>query len=209
MPVGNLCCDEEDIIRDVPHSAADDSQCHSWEDVGVVPLAREEGLSVGQGHLWEWTPACKYSPALIKERERGVKIQKRHLTFLLLAMICAQGTLVTKWTDLQPASGSPPEPSPADTSGGLGPQSHRQGHQAPSGCWHCPSAFNVLRKSLFLSINHLRRVRRDSSNKGLGAVWLLYPAAGGGEGEVESETRPPLSPHIRKRKWPLVLPGDV
>ena len=51
MPVGNLCCDEEDIIRDVPDSAGNDSQCYSWEDVGVVSLAREEGLSVGQGHL--------------------------------------------------------------------------------------------------------------------------------------------------------------
>lgn len=161
----------------MPHSAGDDSQCHSWEDVGVVSLAREEGLSVGQGHLWEWTPACKYSPALIRERERGVQIQKRRLAFLLLAMVCAQSPLVTKWTNLQPASGSPPEPSPADTSGGPGPQSHRQGcgqgHRAPSGCWHCPSALNVLRKSLVLSINHLWRVRRDSCDKGLGAVWLL------------------------------------
>ena len=49
--VGNLCCDEEDIVRDVPDAAGNDSQCHSWEDVGVVSLAREEGLSVGQGYL--------------------------------------------------------------------------------------------------------------------------------------------------------------
>lgn len=51
MPAGNLCGDEEDIIRDVPDSTADDSECHSWEDVGVVALAREEGLSTGQGYL--------------------------------------------------------------------------------------------------------------------------------------------------------------
>lgn len=51
MPVGNLCCDEEDIVRDVPDSASNDSQCHSWEDVGIVSLAREEGLSIGQGYL--------------------------------------------------------------------------------------------------------------------------------------------------------------
>lgn len=47
MSVGNLCCDEEDFIRDVPDPAGNDSQCHSWEDVGVVSLAREEGLSIG------------------------------------------------------------------------------------------------------------------------------------------------------------------
>lgn len=96
MSIGNLCCDEEDFIRDVPDPAGNDSQSHSWEDVGVVSLAREEGLSIGQGYLWEWTPTCKYSPALIKETEKSIQISKRSLIFLLLIMTCAQGTLVTK-----------------------------------------------------------------------------------------------------------------
>lgn len=89
MSVGNLCCDEEDFIRDVPNPAGSDSQCHSWEDVGVVSLAREEGLSTGQGNLWEWTSTCKYSPALIKEKEKAIPIRKRSLVFLLLIMTCA------------------------------------------------------------------------------------------------------------------------
>lgn len=118
MSVGNLCCDEEDFIRNVPDPTGSDSQCHSWEDVGIVSLAREEGLSTGQGNLWEWTPTCKYSPALGKEKEKSIPIWKRSHIFLLLTMTCAQGDTGDRVAKPQSAEASPPKSPPVDTLGG-------------------------------------------------------------------------------------------
>lgn len=81
----NLCSGEEEIIRNMPDSTGDDSQCHSWEHIGVVSLAGEEGLSVGQGYFRERTPTCKYTSALLEDRQTHI-LGEQHLEFILLFM---------------------------------------------------------------------------------------------------------------------------
>lgn len=55
------------------HPAGDDPQCHAREYVGVVPLTRDEGAPVSQGHLIKGAATGKDAPPL-GERE---KMRKR------------------------------------------------------------------------------------------------------------------------------------
>lgn len=190
MSVGNLCCDEEDFIRNVPGPARSDSQCHSWENVGVVSLAREEGLSTGQGNLWEWTPTCKYSPALIKDKKKkSIPIRKRSLIFLLLIITCAQGDTGDRVAKPQSAEACPPKPPPVDTLGGPTPPEPRsgpwKGYQALSTCLYCKCS-DLAEESFYLSINHLWGMKGDSCRT---KVWgcVIALAIGGGEGKGKNE----------------------
>lgn len=163
MSVVNLCREEKDFIRDVPDPAGNDSQCHSREDVGVVSLAREEGLSTGQGYLWEWTPTCKYCPALIKEREKSIQIWQRSQISAAHHDLCS-GDTGDKVAKPQSAEASPPEAAPADTLGGPTPpeapshdQGHAKGHQAWSVCLYCKCSDLA---ECCLCISHLWSVKR-------------------------------------------------
>lgn len=66
---GYLCRQEEDLIRDVPDPAGDDSQGHAGEHVGVVALPGKEGPAILQSHAWERTSAGKDPSALGAGRE--------------------------------------------------------------------------------------------------------------------------------------------
>lgn len=59
-----LCCSEEDFLTDMTDGAGGDSQAHTGEDVGVVPLTGEEGPPIGQGDRVKWAAAGEDAPAL-------------------------------------------------------------------------------------------------------------------------------------------------
>lgn len=67
-----LCCQEEDLVRDVPDPAGDDPQSHSREHVGVVSLPRNEGPAIFQSHTLKGTSAGKDPPALEAGRKSDV-----------------------------------------------------------------------------------------------------------------------------------------
>ena len=58
-----LWSNKEHVVRDVVYSSNYGSESYSWEDVGIVTLARVEHLVI-EGDGVEGATTCKHSPAL-------------------------------------------------------------------------------------------------------------------------------------------------
>ena len=97
MSVSYLCCSEEDLLRDVSDGAGDDTQAHTGEDVGVVPLTRVEGPPVGQRDGAERAAAGEDAPALQRsEAQRQVlSSQKESFPGSCWLRLCGDGTSVS------------------------------------------------------------------------------------------------------------------
>lgn len=72
-----LCCQEEDLVRDVPDPAGDDSQSHSREHVGVVSLPRNEDPAIFQSHALKRTSTGEDPSALEAGRKSEMELGDR------------------------------------------------------------------------------------------------------------------------------------
>lgn len=69
-----LCCQEEDLVWDVPDPASDDSQGHSREHIGVVSLPGNEGPAFFQSHTLKRTSTGKDPSALEAGRQPEMEL---------------------------------------------------------------------------------------------------------------------------------------
>lgn len=81
-----LCCQEEDLVWDVPDPTSDDAQSHSGEHVGVVALPRNEGPAIFQGHAFKRTSTGKDPSALGAGRKPETELEERFLNSRWLSL---------------------------------------------------------------------------------------------------------------------------
>lgn len=85
MWLTDLCCSEEDLLRNVPDGAGSDAQAHPREDVGVVPLTGMESSPVRQRDGLERAPAGEDAPTLRK-------------TSVFIHVSCVQEWILRVWS---------------------------------------------------------------------------------------------------------------